>query len=309
MRRPTRTIYYGQRNQVVPSQPRNIARISACQPGFSRINFSTVSKKGPAIKIFLECVRAYLPTDTHVRERTTEGHPGAAIDPSQLKENRVYYFDAEAQQAFFHAVEDLAMEEATGSLASLMSGFKEFEAHRERYEHLAATIDEVLVAGSGRVPKPLRHVTFENVPRGVLRDFRLSSFANGRKQSAFICRNVIGPKEASELPALYVGFFTFNPQIASRLRAGCLASLRGKGSGLSEFDRLLAIDSAARQLEADFIAQQKAVELAMARIQMDGSVSSSGKLAIELEKGASQLAEWKNRVSTMFSQVQGPLGS
>src|ERR1041385_8242537 len=113
----------------------------------------------------MACVRPYLPSDAHIRQRTVEGGVGDEAVAGELRENRFYYFDPDACQAVFHGIEDIAMEEASGTLFSLFPTFAGFEAQRERYGHLAATIDQVAVAGSGRMPRPLNRVRFKATPR------------------------------------------------------------------------------------------------------------------------------------------------
>ena len=258
-----------------------------------------MSTNGPLLPAFIASVRAYLLTDAHIRHHTAEGRPGSDAMPGALQENRFYYFDEDACQAFFHAIEDLAMEEAQGTLVALVSSFKEFEGHRERYEQIGVTLDKVAVAGFGRVPKPIHRVHLSEAPRKLAGDYRMISLHAGKVEVIFIARTAGGGSHQ------HLGFFTFNPRLTARMRTALTSALKGKGSELREFERLLGVDQAAKQIEADLNRQRDAVDRAMLELREGGDPVRTGRVATELEKGATRLSEWKNRLSAMMAQLQG----
>lgn len=271
-----------------------------------------MSTTGPSLQGFIASVRAYLLTDAHIRERTAEGRPAAEVMPGALRENRFYYLDDDARQAFFHAIEDLAMEEARGTLVALVSSFRDFDVHRERYEHLAATIDQVAVAGLGRPPKAIARVLLKEAPRKALAGYQLVCLETGASGAAGAGKSG-GASKAPSASLLFVcratedgghvGFFTFNPRLSLRLRRELTEVLAGRVPELREFDRLLAVDQAAKQIEADFNRQREAVEQAMAGLReaADDADAGAGRVTSELERGALRLTEWKDRLNAMLA--------
>ena len=258
-----------------------------------------MSTNGTSLPGFIASVRAYLLTDAHIRHRTAEGRPGEEALPGSLKENRFYYFDEDACQAFFHAIEDLAMEEARGTLVALVPSFKEFEAQRERYEQIAVTVDKVAVAGPGRIPKPIHRVHLTEASRKIADAYRMISFHAGKVEVIFIARAAGGGSHQ------FVGFFSFNPRLTQRMRSALTDALGGATGEMREFERLLGVDQAAKQIEVDLNRQREAMERAMLELREGGDPARSGQVATELEKGATRLSEWKNRLSAMMAQLQG----
>ena len=110
-----------------------------------------VSKKNFSNDALLSRVREYLPMDALVRETDVDGNATGDEAPRAFAPNTFYVFDAEALGAFCHGIEDLALEAANGSLLAAFQTFENFKAHRERYCHLAVTVDSVEVLGAGPV--------------------------------------------------------------------------------------------------------------------------------------------------------------
>ena len=248
---------------------------------------------------FLASVRTYLFTDANIHHRTSEGRPGGHVPHPSLRENRFYYFDEDACQAFFHAIEDLAMEEARGTLVALVPSFKEFEADRERYEQIGVTLDKVAVAAAGRIPRAIHRVHLTEAPQKIAANYRMISFSTGKLEVMFIARAAGGGSQQ------FVGFFSFNPRLTQRMRTAMTAALGGGVGELPEFERLLGLDQAAKQIEADLNRQREAMDRAMRELREGGDPDRAGQLATELETGAMRMSEWKNRVSAMMAQLQG----
>jgi hypothetical protein len=82
-------------------------------------------------------------------------------------------------------------------------------------------------------------------------------------------------------------------------------ALQGEGGEMREFERLLGVDQAAKQIEADLNRQKEAVDRAMLELREGGDPSRTVQVASDLEKGATRLSEWKNRLSAMMAQLQG----
>src|SRR5262245_59282083 len=109
--------------------------------------------------------------NAEIREIDSDGRAGAVVAGPELKADTFYSFSAQAVCSLSHAVEDVALDEAQGTLLSAFQNLRNFEAHRERYGQLAATIDGVQVLGAGRKPRPARRIKFFADTKGRLRRF------------------------------------------------------------------------------------------------------------------------------------------
>jgi hypothetical protein len=182
----------------------------------------------------------------------------------------------------------MALEEANGELISLLGDFGEFEAHRECYLQLAATIDRVEALGFGRSPRNLRHLLFRRDERA--RQYRGVLYQGEGQQALFVCRSASG-----EVP----GFFTLD----GRLIAHFADELRTEtGKHFREFSRLEALDHAAKELDKDLARQRQTLDTAVRRLQTDKRYQP-GHFASDLEKGLSRLSEWKSRMPEILARA------
>jgi hypothetical protein len=252
---------------------------------------------------FLSCVREYLPIDATIRETDASGNPGQSALTDELSENTFYIFDAEAANAVCHAIEDLALEEANGSL---LAGFQEFsyfdDAHRERYDQLAATIEQVKVLAAGKTPRSTRHLKFTRDVRGACKEFQLVLYDGHRRQALFVGRQIKKTRALEERE--FLGFYTFSLRLIGRIRQDVLNLAGGRGSSLREFTRQHAIDQAAKQLKTEFSRQKKMVDTAVRRLQLDGERYRAGHFASDLEKGLSRLHQWKTRMPEILARAE-----
>lgn len=252
---------------------------------------------------FLSCVREYLPMDADVRETDASGNPAESALTSDLSENTFYLFDSEAANAVSRAIEDLALEEANGSL---LAGFQEFshfdEALRERYDQLAATIDHVEVLAAGRTPRGTRHLKFTRDVQGACKEFQLVLYDGQRNQALFVGRQT-NKTRASEQQEFF-GFYTFSPRLIARIRLDVFDLAGGRCSGLREFTRQQVIDQAAKQLKTEFSRQKEMVATAVRRLQLDGERYRAGHFASDLEKGLSRLHQWKTRMPEILARAE-----
>ena len=147
-----------------------------------------VSKKLFPVQEFLADVRQYISAYALVRETDEHGRPGRNALTAGLGENAFYLFDAEAMCAVGHAIEDMALEDANGSLLAAFQQFKNFEPHRERYLHLAATIDRAEILATGAAPRSTRHLKFTRDAKGALQDYWIVLYEGRRRQALMIGR-------------------------------------------------------------------------------------------------------------------------
>jgi hypothetical protein len=260
-----------------------------------------VRKKAFSNEDFIASVRAYLPMEARIRETNAEGNAGTEIWLDDLTENTFYHFDAEALHALCHSVEDIAMEEANGSLLAAFQDFRNFESHRELYTHLAATIDSVEVLGTGTLPARLRNIKFIPDSAKAGREFCLVLYQGNLVHAVVLARQANSARAFEEKQ--FVGCYSFNAGLVARVRQEVLALARGDIGLLREFSRLQAIDQAAKQIQREFIRQTEAIGDAMRRLQLDGEHCSPGHFASVLEKGLSQLHEWKTRVPELLARA------
>jgi len=212
-----------------------------------------------------------------IREADGEGRPGP--EAFELVDNRFYHFDGQAARGFLQAVEELAIEEADGTLLTALGEFTSFEAGRERYEQLAMALDRVEVIGSGKAPRPIRRVKFISDSSGRCRDFLAAVYA-GRRGSVWFAAGRISPVRRQE-PQGYRGFYSFSARRAERLRQELLETVSGRATGLPEY--ALA---------------------AVRRLQVGDEAYRPGKFASDLEQGLTRLQQWKNRLPSVLEQVQ-----
>ena len=262
------------------------------------------SKKHFSNQEFLASAQEYLPLDAAVKETDAKGGAGKNALKESLSENTFYCFDAEAATAFGHAIEDLALEEANGSLLGAFQDFEYFEPHRERYCQLAATIDRVEVLAAGKTAKLARRIRFFKDAKGSCKDFFIVLYQGKRRQAVFVGRQSNRAHLFEEKK--FIGFYTFNPRLIGLLRQDVMELHSGLGTGLREFTRQQVIDQAAKQLKSEFSRQEEAVDQAVRRLQLGGRQYGAGKFASDLEKGLSRLYQWKTRMPKMLARAEGP---
>ena len=260
-----------------------------------------VSKRAFSKEDFTASVRAYLPIEARVRESRADGSIGKEVWLEDLAENIFYHFDAEALHALCHSVEDIALEEANGSLVASFQEFRNFEVHRELYTHIAATVESVEVIGLGTPPSRVRNVRFVPGATKACGELWFVLYRGNRSQVVVLARQTNTAAVFEEKQ--FVGFYSFNSGLVSRIRQEVLDSAKGDQTLLREFSRLQAIDRAAKQIQQEFNRQTEAISDAMRRLQLGGEHCPTGHFASVLEKGLSELHEWKTRVPEMLARA------
>jgi len=217
---------------------------------------------------------------------------GNALD-NGLTDNVFYEFDADSLVAIWHAVEDLALEEADGSLIAVVQEFPWLELQRERYEQLALTLDDVEVIGTGAIPKRMPRLKFTADKKGALKKHRSILYKGPRIQVAFVAEQA---NDAKDFEARrFVGFYTFEPRLVDRLRANL-----GR-----EFARQRAIYDADQEIQREFAMQREALAKAVRRLRLDGDRYRTREFVSELEKGLNRLVQWKDKMPRLIEQVEG----
>ena len=229
------------------------------------------------------------------------GRPCSCAVAGGLLENHFYLFDAEAILAASHAIEELALEEANGTLLATMQRFKHFEPHRERYWQLAATLADVRVIAHGKQPPRHGHLKFIATNHKALGPFWTVLYQGHRRQAMLVCRQTNPAKTFEE--KRFEGCYTFNRELIARARQDLEQILAGRAPRMREFERLLAIDQAAKKLAAEFTREHKAVDSALRKLRTAGGHSPSRHFEAVVQQSLNRLKQLMDRLPDM---VGGP---
>jgi len=262
------------------------------------------NKKRFSNKEFLGSVREYLPSEAVAREINADGKAGERVRPWDLGENTFYLFDAETMSAIGNAIEDLALEEADGSLLACFQQFKNFEVHRERYSHLATTIDRVEVLAGGKAPARIRRLKFVEDGRGACKNFWGVLYEGRRREALLICQQANQAKTFDE--KTFLGFYTFNPWLLNRIRQEILDLVQGRASSLPEFQRQQGIDVAAKHIRLEFTREKEALGRAVSRFEVDSDRYRVSHFMSDLEQGLLRLRQCKTRMPEIIARAEGP---
>jgi hypothetical protein len=245
--------------------------------------------------------------DASVWNTDEHGKPCSCAVAGGLLENHFYLFDAEAVLAASHAIEELALEEANGTLLATMQGFKHFEPHRERYWQLAATLADVRVIAHGKQPPRHGHLKFIATNHKALRPFWTVLYQGHRRQAMLVCCQTHTAKIFEE--KRFEGCYTFNRELIARVRQDLEQILAGRASRLREFERLLAIDQASKKLAAEFMREQKAVDSALRKLQTACDHYPPRHFEAVVQKSLSRLKQLTDRLPDLIGAAQSRLAA
>ena len=232
-----------------------------------------------------------------IRETDAEGKAGRAVRGPELKDDTFYVFDAEAVCSLSHAIEDVALDAATGTLLSAFQAFKNFEAHRERYRQLAVTIDRVQVCAAGRRPRAARYVQFLRDAKGRLRPYWAVLYSGRARRALLVSREITNAREWDD--KRFLGFYTFDPQVIARVVADIQNLAAGRAREMREFLRLQAIDQAAKELDTLLARERNSTLTALRKFQHRESFKMQHLLA-DWEKSLARLQQWKFRLPPLL---------
>jgi hypothetical protein len=266
-----------------------------------------LKKKPLSNEGFLRHVRDYLPMDASVWNTDETGKPASCAITAGMVENHFYLFDGEATLAASHAIEELALEEATGFLLATMQHFRNFEPHRERYWQLAATLEEAWVIAKGKRPPRHGHLKFIGQQGRTLAPFWTVLYQGHNRQAMLVCRQVNDAKEFEQ--KRFEGFYTFNPGLIVRVRQDIEELLAGRAGGMREFERMRAIDRAAKRLGAQFAREHRVVEDALRRLQIGGDRYEAQQFAADLEKSLNRLKLLTNKLPDLVGAAGSRLAA
>jgi len=239
--------------------------------------------------------------DASVWNTDEHGRPCSCAVAGGLLENHFYLFDAEAILAASHAIEELALEEANGTLLATMQRFKQFEPHRERYWQLAATLADVRLIAHGKQPPRHGHLKFIATDHKALGPFWTVLYQGHRRQAMLVCRQANRANAFEE--KRFEGCYTFDHEWIARVRQDLEQILAGRAARLREFERLIAIDQAAKKLAAEFTREHKAVDSALRKLRFPGDHYPSRHFKAVVQQSLNHLKQLTDRLPDM---VGGP---
>ena len=245
--------------------------------------------------------------DASVWNTDEHGRPCSRAVAGGLLENHFYLFDAEAILAASHAIEELALEEANGTLLATMQRFKQFEPHRERYWQLAATLADVRLIAHGKQPPRHGHLKFIATNHQAIAPFWTVLYQGHRRQAMLVCRQT-NPAQTFE-EKRFEGCYTFNRELIARVRQDLEQILAGRAVRMREFERLLAIDQAAKKLAAEFTREHKAVDSALRRLQTAGGHYPPRHFEAVVQKSLRRLKQLTDRLPDLVGAAQSPLAA
>lgn len=249
---------------------------------------------------FMTRVREYLTMEATARQ--IDGPEAGNALEQGLADNVFYDFDADSVTAIWHAVEDIALEEAGGSLLAALQELPWLKSQRERYESLALTLDRVEVVGAGVPPRRLPRLKLLPDKKAAARKFRAVMYEGLRVQVAFVAEQ---ENHARDFDARrFTGFYTFDPGLLARLRADLVEFVSGRSESFREFARQRAIYEAGRELQRELAMQKDALAKAVRRLRLDGQRYRPRQFVSDFEKGLSRLGEWKHKMPRLIAQAE-----
>src|SRR5947207_1645057 len=104
-------------------------------------------------------------------------------------------------------------------------------------------------------------------------------------------------------------FYTFNPDLIARVGRDIEEILAGRASWMREFERLLAIDRTAKQLDAEFARGHKVVEGALRKLQIADNRYEARRFAADLEKSLQRLKLLTGQLPNLVSAAHSRLAA
>lgn len=214
---------------------------------------------------FLNRVREYLTAEDAIHETDESGRSSHVVSLADLEENNFYVLESEAVLAFSHAIQDFAMEQASGRLLASMQDCTQFEAHRDCYSHLAATLDDVELICAGKLAKRVNKLKFCNDAKELLKKFWLVLYEGRSASVMLLCEE--GNNATTFESKKFCGFYTFNQRVVAQARSDISESLGGECPGLKQFVHLQKVDAAAKKVKIQFARETDTVEIAIKRLR------------------------------------------
>ena len=248
---------------------------------------------------FLRRVHEYLPTEALSQEIDGDGKATGDNLSGRLSANTFYVLNGEALVSITHAIEDHALEEANGSLLAAFAEPRHLEQNRDRYWQLGATLADVEIITRGKAPRRHGSLKFCDAKRTALKDFWMVLYQGRRTHVGLVCQRIEAAHELEE--QRFVGFYTFEAALIARVREDIVDLLGGRCPDLKEFQRLRAIDRAAKHLKTEFARENATLDAALRKLKAGGSRYQPNHFAQDLAKCIERLRQWEVRIPEMLA--------
>ena len=199
-----------------------------------------------------------------IYETDEYGNSSQPVALEEIEENTFYRFDSDAVLALSQTIEEMALEEASGSLLAAIQEGAQFESHRERYWQLATTLADVQIIASRKLART-RSLKFCRDTDGLVKRFWMVLYEGRRFQVLLLCEQVNEAEAFDEKQ--FAGFYTLNRRIVSQTREDFRATLAGRCPELKQFFHLQKIDRATKRLKVEFARETKAMDVAIKKLQ------------------------------------------
>lgn len=247
---------------------------------------------------FLPRMGEYLSGRARAWGLTSSGELGTCFVPVQLDSDELYGLDADAMLAITHGIEDLALEKAKGKLIVSFQDLKHFEDHREKYRQLAATIEEVMVLGTGQTPRPENRIQFRNVSHAVLQRFWLVIYQGASEQIMLAGFQL---NDTGFIPdKRFLAYYTFEASAIERMLGDIEAILAGEGDVLREFDRVRSVGQALLDLREGFHNEREALAEKLKELRYSGRMAQ--EFLDQYDVSLERLQQLKQRFATLFQE-------
>ena len=251
---------------------------------------------------FLKRVRDYLPMDAAVWELDAAGTPVRKVSQGELTDNTFYGVDAETMVAASHAIEDLALDAANGFLLASFQDIQNFESQRERYWQVAATIDEVQVIYGGAKPRRDGRVRFASMKGTALERYWVVLYQGRRAQALLLSRQTNVTLAVED--KTFAGFYTFDARLIESVRREVGQMMVRRQNQLSEYERLLALARAARQIQETFVREKAWLEAALGRWQAQREPQQLRHFSADFDQSMQHFQELKGRLADTLSLAE-----
>ena len=128
-----------------------------------------------------------------------------------------------------------------------------------------------------------------------------------RRQAMLVGRQTNAAKAFEE--KRFEGCYTFGRELIARVRQDLEQIVAGRASRMREFERLLAIDRAAKKLAAEFTREHKAVDSALRKWQTAGEHDAPRHFEAVVQKSLSRLKQLTDRLPDLVGAAQSRLAA
>lgn len=191
---------------------------------------------------------------------TSDHNHRVLIKLRELAADTFYVFDQITARAFCDAVIDLAAKRGHGRLTVGYPDLGEFEAQRNRLDHLTAKFDTVRVFAEGRPRRAAKGFQFVALRAARPWGYRLA-LHEGTPPMLAICHEK--PAKNRNLNTTGLGFFTFDPLAVAEIADDLEDLTHSPGKRINTFDKLAKLHETTQRVARELENYSRRVEQAV----------------------------------------------